>query len=194
MKKFARFCPAILLGLITISARAQVALYFDPIVTRASNSQVDIGTFAFLGDGDTSGIRGGVSIGACYMFQSSARVHFGLDMRDEWQGGGNSLLNSYLFGARAAFHITDRLRPYVQVSGGVGSTRAPDTTVRTTKAMAKVYGGVDYRVTQRVDFRAVEIGFGELTTASDAQYGSTLNYPADKLISFSSGLVVRFGK
>ena len=93
-----------------------------------------------------------------------------------------------------AGRVSDRLKPYLQVSGGVGTTRAPLTAVRTSKAMAKVYVGVDYAINRRLDFRAVEIGFGELTTTSTAQYNSALNYPADKLISFSSGLVVHFGK
>lgn len=194
MTKLVKMCPAMLLGLVTIGVRAQVSAYLNPIVTRLSNSQVDTGTFAYLGNGNTSAIRGGVAIGASYMFRSASRVQFGLDMRDEWQGGGDSLLNSFLVGGRAAYAVTDRLRPYLQVSGGVGTTRAPFTAVRTSKAMAKVYAGVDYRVSPHVDFRAVEIGFGELTTASDAQYNSALSYPADTLISFSSGLVFRFGK
>ncbi len=183
-----------LLGLVTVGVRAQVAGYFNPIVTRASNSQVDTGTFAFLGNGNTSALRGGVSIGATYMFESSKRATFGLDVRDEWQGGNDSLLNSFLVGAKVQGHVTERLKPYLQISGGVGTTRAPFTAVRTSKAMAKVYGGVDYALTRHLDFRVVEIGFGELTTASTAQYNSSISYPSDTLISFSSGLVVRFGK
>ncbi len=194
MTKLARLCPVVLLGLVAVGARAQVSAYFNPIVTRASNSQVDTGTFAFLGNGNTSALRGGVSLGASYMFQSAGRVQFGVDLRDEWQGGGDSLLNDFLVGGRAVYAATDRLRPYLQISGGAGTTRAPFTAVRTTKAMAKVYAGVDYRVSPHVDFRAAEIGFGELTTASSAQYNSSISYPADTLISFSSGLVFRFGK
>lgn len=182
------------LGLGTVGAQAQAALYFNPIVTRASNSQVDPGNFAFLGAGNTSALRGGVSIGGSYMFQGKGRLAFGLDARDEWQGGSDSLLNSFLVGARVAGHVGDRFKPYLQVSGGAGTTRAPLTKVRTTKGMAKVYVGADYALTRHLDFRIAEIGFGTLTTVSTAQYNSALSYSADSLISFSSGLVVRFGK
>jgi len=194
MTKWARLCPAVLLGLFTVGVRAQAAAYFNPIVTRVSNSQVDDGTFSYMGTGNTSALRGGIAVGGSYMFQKSPRLSYGLDARDEWQGGNDSLLNSFLVGGRVAGHASDRLKPYLQVSGGVGTTRAPFTRVRTSKAMAKVYVGLDYAVNRHLDFRAAEIGFGKLTTASSAQYNSALTYPADTLISFSSGLVVRFGK
>ena len=194
MTKWARLCPAMLLGLMTAGGRAQVAAYFNPMVTRASNSQVDDGAFAFLGQGNTSAIRGGVAIGGYYTFAHGARAALSVDARDEWQGGNDSLLNSLLFGLRASGQVGARLKPYLQVSGGVGTTRAPLTIARTSKAMAKGYAGLDYGINRHLDFRVVEIGFGELSTASSAQYNSSLTYPADRLVSFSSGLVVRFGK
>ncbi len=189
-----RLLPVVLLGIGSVAACGQTGVYFNPIVTRASNSQVDNGTFAFLGQGNTAAIRGGVVVGGYYMFAHGARAALGVDVRDEWQGGNNSLLNSLLFGIRATGQVGERLKPYVQVSGGVGTTRAPLTIARTSKAMAKGYAGVDFTVNKHLDFRVVEIGFGELTTASSAQYNSALSYPTDKLLSFSSGLVVRFGK
>lgn len=195
--KFERllFVPA-LLGIAAGSAHAQGALYFNPIVTRVSNSQTDTGTFAYLGAGNTSALRGGVSIGGYYMFGHGAgptsRATFGLDVRDEWQRGSDALLNSFLIGVRAQGRVGERLKPYAQLSGGVGSTRAPFTAIKTSKAMFKVYGGLDYTIGPHLDFRAVEIGYGSLTTASSAQYNSTLTYPASKLLSFSSGLVARF--
>lgn len=194
MTKWAWLCAAVLLGWGTVGAQAQAALYFNPIVTRASNSQVDPGNFAFLGAGNTSALRGGVSIGGSYMFPPKTRLAFGLDMRDEWQGGNDSLLNSFLVGVRVAGRVGERFKPYLQISGGAGTTRAPLTVVRTTKGMAKVYLGGDYALTRHLDFRVVEIGFGTLSTVSTAQYNSSLSYSADRLISFSSGLVYRFGK
>ena len=191
--KLGRLLPVVLLSLGSVAASGQaIGVYLNPIVTRASNSQVDDGTFAFLGVGNTSAIRGGVALGGYYMLTHGTRAAFGLDVRDEWQGGNDSLLNSFLLGARAVGHVGERLKPYVEVLGGVGTTRAPLTKARTSKAMAKVYGGVDFAVNKHLDFRAVEIGFGELTTTSSAQYNSALTYPSDKLVSFSSGLVARF--
>lgn len=192
--KWGRLLPACVLGIAAVSAHAQVDAYFNPIVTRVSNSQADNGTFAYLGPGNTSGLRGGVAIGASYMFSHGAKSAFGLDLRDEWQRGSNSLLNDFLIGVRAQAKVTDRLKPYVQLSGGVGTTRAPFTAVRTSKGLFKVYGGVDYAVNHRLDFRVVEIGYGSLTTANSSLYNAGLNYSASTLISFSSGLVVHFGK
>ncbi len=194
--KWGKLFPAFLLGIAATGAHAQgqAAVYFNPIVTRVSNSQVDTGTFAYLGQGNTSALRGGVAIGGSYMFPHGSKAAFGLDLRDEWQRGSNALLNDFLIGVRGQATVSERLKPYVQVSGGAGTTRAPFTAVRTTKGLFKVYGGLDYTLNKRLDFRAVEIGYGSLTTANTALYNSTTSYPASKLISFSSGLVVHFGK
>jgi hypothetical protein len=170
-----------------------IGAYFNPIVTRASNSQPDNGTFAFLGQGNTSALRGGVSLGGYYMFAQGARASFGVDIRDEWQGGNDSLLNSFLLGVRATGHVGERLKPYAEVLGGVGTTRAPLTIVRTSKPMVKGYVGLDYTVNRHLDFRPVEIGYGELTTTSTGLYNGT-SYPSAQLLSFSAGLVARFGK
>jgi hypothetical protein len=192
--KWGRFLPLVLLGFATTGAHAQAAAYFNPIVTRVSNSQVDTGTFAYLGQGNTSALRGGVAIGGYYMFTHGARTAFGIDVRDEWQRGSNSLLNSFLLGIRAQGTVGERLHPYAELLGGVGTTRAPFTAVRTSKGAFKVYGGLDYTVNKRLDFRAVEIGYGTLTTSNSSLYNTAISYPSSTLLSFSSGLVVRFGR
>ncbi len=192
--KWGQLLPAFLLGIAATGAHAQVSAYFNPIVTRVSNSQVDTGTFAYLGQGNTSALRGGVSIGASYMFAHGSKASFGVDLRDEWQRGSNALLNDFLIGVIAQGKVGDRLKPYVQLSGGAGTTRAPFTAVRTSKGLFKVYGGLDYTLNKRLDFRAIEIGYGSLTTANTALYNSTTSYPSSTLFSFSSGLVVHFGK
>lgn len=190
--KWERILLPALLGIAASSAHAQSAVYFNPIVTRVSNSQADTGTFAYLGQGNKSGLRGGVSLGGYYMFGHGSKADFGVDVRDEWQRGGDALLNSFLIGVRAQGRVGERLKPYAQLSGGVGSTRAPFTAVKTSKAMFKVYGGLDYTIGRHLDFRAVEVGYGSLTTVNSAQYNSALTYSASRLLSFSSGLVARF--
>ena len=55
--------------------------------------------------------------------------------------------------------------------------------------MFKIYGGLDYSINKRLDFRAVEIGYGTLTTANTALYNSTLTYPSSTLISFEAILL-----
>lgn len=189
--KWGRFLPAALLGIASVAAHAQIGAYFNPIVTRVSNAQVDNGNFSYLGQNSTSGFRGGVSIGGYYMFGTGPGLHFGADVRDEWQRGSNSLLNEFLLGLRVTGNV-GRLTPYIEVLGGAGTTRSPFTQVRTTKGALKGYGGVDYRVNKRLDFRVVEVGYGTLTTSSSAIYNSNLSYPSSRLLSFSSGLVVRF--
>lgn len=190
--KWERLLLAASLGIAAASAHAQGAVYLNPIVTRVSNSQADNGTFAYLGQGNTSALRGGVSIGGSYMFARGDKAKFGLDMRDEWQRGSDALLNSFLFGVRVAGVYHERLKPYAQLSGGVGTTRAPLTAVKTSKGMFKVYGGVDYTIGRHLDFRVVEVGYGILSTVSSAQYNSALSYPSSHLFSISSGLVARF--
>src|ERR1700684_1031338 len=88
------------LALMPLSARAQVGLYFNPIVTHVSNSQPDAGPFAFLGQGDTSRIFGRISMGGYIALGHDPRFAFGLDLRDELQHGNSALLNSFLVGAR----------------------------------------------------------------------------------------------
>ena len=191
MMKWGSFLPACLLGMATVAAHGQAAVYFNPIVTRVSNSQVDNGSFSYMGINSTSALRGGVAIGGSYMFAHGPKALFGLDLRDEWQRGSDSVLNDFLVGIRVQGKVGERLKPYAQVSGGGGYTRSPFNQVHTSKGMFKVYGGADYSLNKRLDFRIVEIGYGTLNTSSGAQHG-LIAYPASTLISFSSGLVVKF--
>jgi hypothetical protein len=177
--------------LLTSGAHAQVGLFFNPIVTRASNSQADGGPFAFLGQGNTSAIFGGLSIGGNYTFIHGEKYDVAGEFRDEIEHGHSALLNSAMVGARIKGHLNrSAFKPYLQGMVGGGLTHSQHSPVRADKAMFKVYAGADYAISKHVDFRAIEIGYGSLTTINSGLYGGSPQ-PAVNLLSFSTGFVFR---
>jgi hypothetical protein len=184
---------AVGLALTTLAAHAQVGLYINPVAIRVSNSQADTGPFAFLGENSKSNIFYGVNIGGYYNFYHQGKTEVGLDIRDSITNGNSATLNSFLVGVRVATEPFKRpLKPYVQASVGVGTTRPPTSSVRSNRAQFGIFGGADYTLSRHVDFRVVEIGFNSVTTASSSTIGGVGNIPASKLLSFSTGLVFRF--
>ena len=184
---------AVGLTLTTLAAHAQVGLYINPVAIRVSNSQADTGPFAFLGENSKSNIFYGVNIGGYYNFYHQGKTEVGLDIRDSITNGNSATLNSFLVGVRVATEPFKRpLKPYVQASVGVGTTRPPTSSVRSNRAQFGIFGGADYTLSRHVDFRVVEIGFNSVTTASSSTIGGVGNIPASKLLSFSTGLVFRF--
>ena len=124
-----------------------------------------------------------------------ASIATGFDMRYSDLHANNALLRDFLVGLRVSGKPFSRpFKPYVQVSVGDGTTKAPDSTVHVGKLDYGVFGGVDYTLARHVDFRVFEIGYGSLTTVSTATVGAGGNIaiPASKQINFSSGLVFRF--
>lgn len=191
--KFRLFAVVVGLALTTIAAQAQVGLYLNPIAIRVSNSKADTGPFAFLGENSTSKMFYGVNFGGYYDFYQQGKTEVGLDVRDSIVHGNSASLNSFLVGIRVATKPFSRpLKPYLQASVGIGTSRPPTTTVRTNRAEFGVYGGVDYELNRHVDYRIAEVGFNSLTTASSTTIGGIGDIPASRLISFSTGLVFRF--
>ncbi len=187
--------PAVGLLLLTAGARAQIGIYVNPMATHITDSTADNGVFTFLGPNNTSRTFGGVAIGGYYDLAHDPKFDIGVDVRDELEHGGGALLNSFLFGVRLdGKPANSRLRPYVQVSGGIGTSRGELSVQRANKAMVKVYGGLDYKLSPHVDFRTLEVGYGSVTVINSSLYGFPPVIPAAKLLSFSSGLVFRFGK
>jgi hypothetical protein len=202
--KLRYLATVVVLALTTVAAYAQthetptqgnVGLYFNPIAIRASNSYADSGPYAFLGQNSTSQVFYGYDLGGTYDFFHSGSLATGFDVRYSDLHANNALLKSFLVGIRVSGHPFVRpLKPYIQVSVGSGTTKAPDSTIHISKLDYGVFGGVDYTLARHVDFRAIEIGYGSLTTVSSATVGAggTVAIPAATLISFSSGLVFRF--
>lgn len=179
--------------LTTVAAHAQIGLYINPVAIRVSNAQADTGPFAFLGDNSTSRMFYGVNLGGYYDFYHQGKLEAGVDLRDSITHGNNASLNSFLLGVRVAGKpFSNPIKPYIQASVGLGTTRPPTSSVRTSKAEYGIFGGADYPLNRHLDFRIVEVGFGSLTTASSTTIGGIGNIPASRLLNISSGLVLRF--
>ncbi|RZU39690.1 hypothetical protein [Edaphobacter modestus] len=181
------------LFLLPVASHAQIGIYLNPVATRVSNSQADTGPFAFLGEGTTSRTFWGVNMGGYYDFAHGKNVDAGIDIRDTTVGANNARMNSFLVGVRVvAKTLSPSWRPYVQLSGGVGTTRAPHTSIRINRARYGIFAGADYKLNRFMDLKAFEIGYGSLTTVSNAAVGNTTtSYPASNLFEASAGLVFR---
>src|ERR1035437_3863657 len=197
--KLRYLATVVFLALTTVAAHAQsqgnVGLYFNPIATRASNTVVDSGPFAFLGQNSTSQVFYGYDLGGYYDFYHSGKLNAGFDMRFSDQHANNAMLKNFLVGVRVSGSPFSRpFKPYIQASIGEGSTKAPASTVHVGKVNYAVFGGIDYTLARHVDFRVIEIGYGSLTTVSSATVGAGGNIaiPSSTLLNFSSGLVFRF--
>jgi len=197
--KLRYLATVVLSALSTIAAHAQsenqVGLYLNPLAIRASNSVADSGPFALLGQNSTSQVFYGFNLGGYYDFFHSGSIDAGFDVRLSDAHANNGLIKTFLVGARVSSHPFSRpFKPYLQASVGVGSTKAPQSTVHVSKPMYAIFGGVDYTLGRHVDFRIFEIGYGSLTTVSSATVGAGGNFPipASHLVNFSSGLVFRF--
>jgi hypothetical protein len=185
------------LALTALAARAQVGLYLNPVAIRVGNSSADAGPYAFLGQNSTSQVFYGYSYGGYYDFlhSQSGKLGGGFDVRESDLHANNAMLRSFLVGARVSAKPFRRpFKPYAQFSVGVGTTKAPASTIRVSKFDYALYGGVDTTLQKHVDFRVLEIGYGSLTTVSSADVGGggPLYVPASNQVSFSSGLVFRF--
>jgi hypothetical protein len=191
-------------SLTTVAAHAQsdtqvaseVGLYFNPLAINASNSVMDsVPAYNFYPNGATSQLFWGFDIGGYYDFFHAGSLDAGLDIRDSDLHANNALLKNFLVGARISAHPFQRpFRPYLQASVGVGTTKAPQSTLHISKLDYAIFAGVDYTLQRHVDFRAAEIGYGSLITVSGETVGgqSTVPIPASKLISFSTGFVFHF--
>lgn len=191
--KFRLLATVVGLALTTVAAHAQIGLYLNPIAIRVSNAQPDTGPFAFLGQNSTSNMFYGVNFGGYYNFFHQGKTEVGLDVRDAIVNGNSAVLNSFLVGIRVAVEPFSRpLKPYLQASVGLGTSRAPTTSIRVSKGQYGIYGGADYTLDRHLDLRIFEVGFNSLTTASSTTVSGAGNIPASRLLSFSTGLVLRF--
>ena len=197
--KLRYLATVVLLVLTTVAAHAQsqgnVGLYFNPIATRVSNSVADTGPFAFLGANSKSQYFVGFDLGGFYDFFHTTSLDTGIDVRLSDLHANNAALHGFNVGLRVAGHPFARpIKPYAVASIGYGTSKAPNSTVTVKKVDYGIFGGVDYTLARHVDFRAIEVGYGSLTTVSSATVGAGGNVaiPASKLLSFSSGLVFRF--
>jgi hypothetical protein len=169
-----------------------VGLYVNPIGIGIRNSTADTGPFAFLGDNTTSRTFYGAAIGGYVNFFHAQKYDAGIDIRDIIVSANNARLNSFLVGARVvAKPIAEKYKPYLQLSIGAGSSKPPHSTVKSTRLQYGIYGGLDYTLSKHVDFRAVELGYGSVSTINSGNFNGTTSFPASSLFSVSTGLVFR---
>ncbi|MGA8939140.1 MAG: hypothetical protein WB439_08250 [Acidobacteriaceae bacterium] len=189
--------PALALALTTIAAHAQIGIYFNPVVSRISNSKADTGPFAFLGDGKTAQTFGGVDFGAYYDFAHYSKADLGVDVRDAIQHGNSASFNSFLVGVRlAAKPMAFNLKPYVQVSVGEGRTKAPLSSAHIQRLQFGVFVGLDKPLNKHVDWRIVEISYGTVSTINSTNFlantTTPTSFPEAQVLGFSTGFVFRF--
>jgi len=197
--KLRYFAAVVVLALTTVAAHAQtqgnVGIYLNPIAIRVSNSVADTGPYAFLGQNSKSQVFYGYNLGGYYDFYHSGSITAGLDVRFADLHANNAMLKNFLVGLRVSGQpFTRPIKPYVMVSVGSGTTKAPSSTVKVGKLDYGAFAGVDYTLARHVDFRVFELGYNSLSTVSAATVGAGngTGIPASTLIVFSSGLVFRF--
>ncbi len=204
--------PCFVLVVMTIAAHAQdnpsavtpstasttgvgstdVGLYVNPIGIHITNSTQDTGPFAFLGDNVTSREFYGAAIGGYVNFYHAQKFDAGIDIRDSIVTGNNARLNSFLVGARfIAKPLAEKFKPYLQLSIGVGSSKPPTSPIKLNRFEYGIYGGLDYTLHKHVDFRVVELGYGQVTTINSGDFGGATTFPSSGLFSISTGLVFR---
>jgi hypothetical protein len=177
------------------AAHAQIGVYMNPVAIRVSNSVPDTGPFAFLGEKSKSQVLYGYMLGGYDEFFSSGKLNAGIDMRLEDLHANHAMLRDFFLGVRVSGTPWARpIKPYAQAAVGVTTTKAPNSTVHTSKGAYLISAGADYTIAKHVDFRIFEVGYGSLTTISSKTVGAGGNtvFPASKMLSFSSGLVFRF--
>jgi len=196
MKLHSLLLALAVVGTSAITASAQApggALYLNPVAVHASISQADPGLFSFLGPNTTSRMFWGLDFGGYQNVPSKVKgVDFGIDVRDQILHGNNALLNSFLVGIRVGFDpFHNRIHPYLQPFVGVGSTRAPNTAIRISKFQGGAMAGVDVNLNKRITWRAAEVGYSTLVTASGGTIGASESVPSVTLINISTGLLFR---
>lgn len=116
---------------------------------------------------------GGI-IGAYYDFKNFGPIRLGGDVRGSFLNanksafsyqGGSDLVRHYSFlgGARATVRTPFKvLRPYVQISGGLGRTNATGPGGYGDYGQVQGFAGLDLALFPNLDFRPIEFGAGEI--------------------------------
>ncbi|MFP5231186.1 MAG: hypothetical protein ACLGQX_01020 [Acidobacteriota bacterium] len=187
--------PVLALALTTIAAHAQYGLYVNPVVTRFSINPPDTGDMAFLGQGQSSQVFGGIMFGGYDEFLHRDKVDIGVDIRDAWQHGNNATINSFLGGfiVEAKPMKLFKLKPYGEFMVGDGRTTSALNIAHINRVQFGIYGGLDRPLTPHVDWRIAEVSWGEVQAINSQTFvfnGTAV--PNTKMLGFSTGFVFRF--
>jgi hypothetical protein len=140
-------------------------------------------TPVLTGQKNTADPYGG-TIGAFYDFRSFGPVTLGADVRAVFLNTNKAAYayqassafmrhDSFLGGARLTFKTPFKvLRPYAQISAGLGRTDATDPPLPLAQPPGKLnyknftqvqgFAGIDLALWNNVDFRPIEFGYGEM--------------------------------
>ncbi len=178
----------VLVGLVAGAAEGQLAVYGKGDLLHNSQNENNSGLLSSV---QTTFFYGG-GVGVYDDFLHLGPLRLGVDVRGDLMTGDNFNYRDVLGGVRVAVKLPVLpFRPYVQGSLGTGGTKYTGTGAVAShfsnKLTYAVFGGVDTRIFPHVDFRAVEVGVGQQTSASD-----TGGAAKPVLVFVSSGLVVRF--
>lgn len=167
-------------------ASAQVGIYGNFNLTHAS-------AISSTGTTSTSETFYGGGGGVYDEFIHLGPVGAGVDVRGDYAVGGLYHYRNLLGGLRLSVKPPVLpIRPYLQLSAGVGGTRYTGThSLFITqipwgdKLLYEILGGIDSTILPHVDFRVVEIGVGRQKSTDDGA-------PSDTLLVVNTGLVLRF--
>jgi hypothetical protein len=181
----------------TATVQAQLGVYGTFTASRLTNLKSSPEAANFSGvNNDVSplGGTGGIYYDCCKV----GPAKLGVDLRGSIvttkrgaftnYNGGGARINSALFGVRASFqtHLLHSLKPYLQVSAGMGSSNygllyGNGVTLHNNFEYMG-FAGVDIPILPIMDFRLIELGAGGLNPFGNNSH----NYP---LQSVSSGIV-----
>jgi hypothetical protein len=119
-----------------------------------------------------------------------------MDLRGTDMHANNGWLKDLLVGVRVSGSgVHGGWRPYAEGMFGAGFTKAPSSSIDKRKPEYRILAGLDHPIGRHVDLRAIEVGYGTLETISSYTVGngSSTVIPSSSILSFSSGLVFRFG-
>ncbi len=170
------FFLGVLIGLGCVSAaQAQLGVYGMVSAERLKGiTCVDPQNNCASNDGTVRPYGG--TVGAYYDLRSYGPVRFGVDVRTSFLNsnksayayqGGDDLARHYsaLGGLRATFNTPFKvLRPYAQISAGLGRTNAtvPPPVFYQNFTQVQGFVGLDLALFPGVDFRAIELGDGQM--------------------------------
>ena len=159
---------------LTATAGAELSVYGTAMLSNFGFSNGSSSSLSFKGD------TGGFGGGAFYNFPIQSRLSAGIDTRASYSPGSKGG-TSAAAALRVAFipHQV-RLRPYIQIGGGVVSSETYNITPgsgtaitrnRVTSGALEIVGGLDIRLTEVLDLRAVEYGAAAGASSSGASAG-----------------------
>jgi hypothetical protein len=172
--------PLAFLALATRS-QAQVGIYGTLSASHVDNPSTPQ-SISFGGTNTDYWTTGG-GVGIYYDAYHLGPLSLGLDLR----ASRAKQVKTGLGGVRVAIHPPILpLKPYVEgLVGGTNSTNIYNAD--NTNFVYQIVGGLDYTLVPHIDFRAIEIGYGKISTGI-----TTASTPRSTLLTVQTGIAIHF--